>query len=130
MDAPPHVLNWQAGWLLVLAGFATGAVIGLSFHREDFLGGYNSFRRRLVRLGHIALAALGMMNVLFAVSPWPHPGSLTSRGASLAFVIGGVSMPAACFLTAWRQGFRHVFVVPVTALVLAVVFTLAGGGGR
>lgn len=130
MDAPPHVLNWQAGWLLVLAGFATGAVIGLSFHREDFLGGYNSFRRRLVRLGHIALAALGMMNVLFAVSPWPQPGSLTSRAASLAFVIGGVTMPAACFLTAWRQGIRHVFVVPVTALVLAVVFTLAGGGGR
>ena len=69
MNAPPHVLNWQFGWLLVLAAFATGAVMGLSFHREDFLGGYDSFRRRLVRLGHIALAALGMMNVLFALCP-------------------------------------------------------------
>src|SRR5215212_8323408 len=128
MNAPSHVLNWQAGWLLVLAGFATGAIIGLSFHREDFLGGYNSFRRRLVRLGHIALAALGMINVLFALSPWPAPGTSLSRGASLCFVIGGVAMPGACFLTAWHQRFRHMFVVPVTALVVAVVLTLAGGG--
>ena len=111
-----------------MAGFATGAVIGLSFHRDDFLGGYNSFRRRLVRLGHIALAALGIMNVVYSLSPWPAPGSWMGIAASLCFVAGGITMPAACFLTAWRQGFRHVFVVPVTSLVLAVVFTCLGGG--
>ena len=127
MHPPPHVLNWQFGWLLVLAGFATGAVIGLSFHREEFLGGYNSFRRRLVRLGHIALAALGMMNVLFSLAPWPTPGSWSGGAASLCFIVGGVAMPAACFLTAWRPGFRHVFALPVTALVLAVLFTCFGG---
>jgi hypothetical protein len=127
MPAPPHALNWQFGWLLVLAGFATGALMGLSFHREDFLGGYNSFRRRLVRLGHIALAALGLMNVLFGVSSWPPPGTWMSDAASFCFLLGGVAMPAICFLTAWRQGFRHIFAVPVTALVLAVVFTWLGG---
>jgi len=126
MNAPPHVLNWQFGWLLVLAAFATGAIMGLSFHREEFLGGYNSFRRRLVRLGHIALAALGMMNVLFAISPWPAPGSWSAGAASLCFVVGGIAMPATCFLTAWRPGFRHVFALPVTALVLAVLFTCFG----
>src|ERR671920_2018040 len=123
MNTPSHVLNWQYGWWLVLAAFATGAIIGLRFHREDFLGGYNSFRRRLVRLGHIALAALGLMNVLFGVSSWPPPGTWMSDAASFCFVLGGVAMPAICFLTAWRQGFRHIFAVPVTALVLAVVFT-------
>ena len=128
MNAPFHVLNWQYGWWLVLAGFATGAIIGLSFHRDDFLGGYNSFRRRLVRLGHIALAALGIMNVVYSLSPWPAPGSWMGTAASLCFVAGGITMPAACFLTAWRKGFRHVFVVPVTSLVLAVVFTCFGGG--
>jgi hypothetical protein len=50
----------------VLLAFATGAGLGLFFHRDDFLGGYNSFRRRIVRLGHIALAALGMLNVIFS----------------------------------------------------------------
>jgi len=127
MNGPSHVLNWQCGWWLVLAAFITGAVIGLSFHRDDFLGGYGSFRRRLVRLGHIALAALGIMNVVFSLSPWPVPGTWMATAASLCFVAGGVAMPAACFLTAWRKEFRHVFAVPVTALVLAVVFTTLGG---
>jgi hypothetical protein len=127
MNAPTHVLNWQCGWWLVLAGFVTGAIIGLSFHRDDFLGGYHSFRRRLVRLGHIALAALGIMNVVFSLSPWPAPGSVLGAAASICFVAGGVTMPAACFLTAWRERFRHVFAVPVISLVLAVIFTCLGG---
>jgi hypothetical protein len=128
MNAPSHVLNWQIGWWLVLAAFATGALMGLRFHREDFLGGYNTFRRRLVRLGHIALAALGIMNVVFSLSPWPVPGTWLATSASLCFVAGGISMPVVCFLTAWRTGFRHVFALPVTSLVLAVVFTWLGGG--
>lgn len=127
MNAIPHALNWQAGWALVLGAFATGALMGLGFHRPDFLGGYGSFRRRLARLGHIALAALGMMNVLFSLSPVPAAGTWQGEAASLAFVVGGVTMPAVCFLAAWREPFRHVFAVPVVALVLAVVFTLAGG---
>ena len=127
MNAPTHVLNWHVGWWLVLAGFGTGAVIGLRFHQDDFLGGYNSFRRRLVRLGHIALAALGIMNVVFSSSPWPVAGTWSGTAASVLFVAGGISMPAACFLTAWREEFRHVFAVPVGALVLAVVFTILGG---
>lgn len=127
MHAPAHPLNWYAGWWLVLGAFLTGALIGLAFHREDFLGGYGSFPRRLLRLGHIALAALGMMNVLFSLSPWPVPGSWPARAASVCFVAGGIAMPVACFLTAWREGFRQVFALPVLALVLAVVFTLIGG---
>ena len=71
MSGPTHVLNWQLGWWLVLLAFVTGAGLGLFFHRDNFLGGYNSFRRRIVRLGHIALAALGMLNVIFSYSPWP-----------------------------------------------------------
>jgi hypothetical protein len=50
-------MNWYGGWALILAAFAAGAGIGLLFHREDFWGGYASWRRRLARLGHIALAA-------------------------------------------------------------------------
>src|SRR6266540_3922856 len=54
MAGPTHVLNWQFGWWLLLFAFVTGAGLGLFFHRDDFLGGYNSFRRRIVRLGRIA----------------------------------------------------------------------------
>ena len=121
-----HVANFYAGWAMVLAAFVTGAGIGFFFHREDFWGGYGSFRRRIVRLGHVALAALGMINVLYALCPWPVVGTWAERGATACFIVGGVAMPGVCFLTGWREGFRALFFIPVTALIAAVTFTLLG----
>lgn len=112
---------------MILTAFFGGAIIGLFFYRENFLGGYASFRRRILRLGHIALAALGMINVLYGLSPANSEPSLESHIASLGFIIGGVTMPAICFLSAWRVGFRHLFFIPVSALIIAVIQTLRIG---
>jgi len=117
-------MNWYFGWALILTAFLTGAILGLFFYREDFLGGYASFRRRILRLGHIALAALGMINILYGLSPAAAQSAPEARIASLGFIIGGVAMPAVCFLTSWRVGFRYLFFVPVIALVVAVIGTL------
>ncbi len=92
-------LNWLIGWCLVLAGLLSGSVLGLFFHREDFLGGYGSFRRRLFRLGHIALVALGMLNVLFSISAAPLGTGWVASMASVAIIVGGLTMPLMCFLT-------------------------------
>ena len=121
-----HPLNWTFGWSLVLAAFLTGAILGLRFHDETFLGGYTSFRRRITRLGHIALAALGIMNALYGVALWPAVGSWQASVAGVGLMIGGVAMPAVCFLCAWRKPFRHLFFIPVVALLAAVVAILAG----
>jgi hypothetical protein len=121
-----HAANYFAGWGMVLGAFVTGAAIGLFFHRPEFWGGYASFRRRLVRLGHIAMAALGMMNVLYSLCPWPAEGRWNASWAGALWIVGGLTMPAACFLTGWRECFRHLFAVPVAALVGAVVLTLVG----
>ena len=126
MPAPFHVWNWLAGWSLLLVAFVTGAGLGLFFHEDNFWGGYTSFRRRIVRLGHIALAALGMVNLLFALSPWPDQSHWQAMPASAGWVIGAVSMPAACFLTAWTKILRPLFVIPVVSLVAAVILTLWG----
>lgn len=122
-----HELNWAFGWGLILSGFVTGAGIGLFFHREDFWGGYDSFRRRIVRLGHISQAALGMMNVLYGLSPWPASASWEAQAASYCFVGGGIAMPVVCFLSGWKKPFRHLFFIPVALLMLAAWFTLSGG---
>ncbi|MEI6082782.1 MAG: LapA family protein [Verrucomicrobiota bacterium] len=114
MNATPVTLNWFVGWWLILAGFASGAVIGLFFHQEKFLGGYGSFRRRLLRLGHIACAALGMLNLIVAVAPVMSP----------LLAVGGVLMPTVCFLTAWKAQCRHLFAIPVLALVAGVVVVM------
>jgi hypothetical protein len=119
--------NWYFGWSLILTAFVSGAILGLFFYREDFLGGYASFRRRVVRLGHIAMAVLGMINILFSLSPIVSEPSLRTRVASAGFMIGGVTMPAVCFLSAWRPRSRYLFVIPVAALVIAVIQTLRVG---
>lgn len=117
--------NFLAGWSLILAGFLSGACLGLAFHRDDFLGGYASFPRRLLRLGHIAAVALGSLNLLFALSPLPV--TAITRCASLTWIAGAVAMPVVCCLTAWRPALRRLFPVPVALLVTAVVCTLIGG---
>lgn len=118
-----HQLNVIAGWSLILASLVSGAAIGLGFHREDFLGGYGSYRRRLLRLGHIALGALGLVNVVYGLSPTPGGASGIAGALLLA---GAIAMPAVCFLAAWRQPFRHLFFVPVTLLIAAVLLVLLG----
>ncbi len=120
-------MNWYFGWSMILTAFLTGAVLGLFFYRENFLGGYASFRRRILRLGHIALAALGTINVVYGLSPVASEPSVRTQIASLGFIIGGITMPAVCFLTAWRVGFRHLFFIPVSALIIAVIETLRIG---
>jgi len=121
------VVNWYFGWAMILAAFVSGAFLGLFFHREDFLGGYESLRRRLVRLGHIALAALGMINILYGLSPVASHSPSQGEIASLGFIGGGLGMPAVCFLSAWRSGFRYLFPIPVALLIIAVTETLRTG---
>lgn len=124
---PIFPCNWLVGWGLVLVGLLSGSLLGLFFHREDFLGGYASFRRRLFRLGHIAFVALGLLNVLFSIAAAPVGTGWEAALASGGFIVGGVAMPLMCFLTGWRETFRHGLAVPVAALLFAVTATMLGG---
>jgi len=118
--------NWVFGWGLMLLAFFAGAVLGLFFYREDFLGGYASFRRRIFRLGHISLAALGMLNVLYGLTPHTVVLPPLHQLASIGLMAGGWTMPAVCFLTAWRAGLRHLFFIPVICLLIGVGAILYG----
>lgn len=124
MDANLHLF---AGWLGLLAGAVTGALLGLGFHRSDFLGGYDTFRRRLLRLGHIACFGMGFLNVMFAlsVSAVP-PAAPWATWASRGWLIALVTMPSCCALTAWRPPLRHLFPIPVGATLVGIIALLAG----
>lgn len=122
--------NLLAGWIGFLLGFAAGAVPGLFFAGEAWLGGYGSWRRRLVRLAHVSFFGLGFLNVLFALSVW-HLGLPADAPrlawASLLLVCGLGAMPAVCYLSAWRRGFRHLFFIPVTCAAVGVALFLWEG---
>jgi len=112
----PNVLF---AWSWVFCGLISGAVIGLFFHRRDWLGGYDSWPRRMVRLGHISFLGTGLLNLGFGLSVVVHQVSPQPRFASAAFIVGAVTMPLVCFLSAWKDRWRHLFFIPVASLLLA-----------
>jgi hypothetical protein len=120
----PHSLNFLGGWWLLLLAFVSGAIVGLGFHREDFLGGYSSFRRRLLRLGHVACAALGLLNILYGLSPVAVGHSSLQALPGALLLAGAVAMPSVCFLAAWKPPFRQLFFLPVGLLLSAVILIL------
>jgi len=120
-------INEAFGWVWILAGLLSGLVLGMFFQRDDWLGGYGSFRRRLIRLGHISFLGLGILNILFALSlPRLHLEGTALTLAARALVAGGVTMPLCCGLMAWRRGLRLLFGIPVLSLVLGVSLIVRG----
>ena len=118
-------INLFWGWVGILAGVVSGAIIGLFFHREDWMGGYDSYRRRLTRLGHISFFGLGMVNILFGVTTAVIPLSANLvHEASRCFLIGAATMPCCCFLSAWRKPMRHLFPIPVVATLAGLILLL------
>lgn len=109
-------------WMWFAAGAISGASVGLRFWRGDWLGGYASWPRRLIRLGHIAFFGTGLLNIAFALTIG-HVATIDSSLAaagSVLLTVASIGMPLVCFLAAWRQPLRHLFVVPVLALSAAI----------
>lgn len=126
MNPTLNHLNLWAAWIGILLGMLSGALIGLFFHRDDWLGGYGAWRRRLLRLGHISFFGIALLNLAFA-NTVSVAGAQTPVLAAWSLVAGAVLMPTICFLAAWRRGFRHLFFLPVLSLISGAVGLLAGG---
>ena len=111
-------INLLLAWIWILLGFISGMVMGLFFHRENWLGGYASFQRRMYRLGHISFFGLGGLNLMFCFSVQHF--MLAGAGihlASLAFVVGAVAMPMCCVIMASFPKATMIFAVPVVSLI-------------
>ncbi|MFZ0303856.1 MAG: hypothetical protein WAL75_14300 [Terracidiphilus sp.] len=119
--------NLIGGWLGMLAGVLSGAFAGLFFHQENWLGGYGSYPRRMTRLGHISFFGLGLVNLIFAATVqqlFLRPAYLSI--ASWALILGAITMPICCFLSAWRKPFRHFFPIPVVSVAVGILAILIG----
>jgi hypothetical protein len=123
-------INFLVAWVAILAGLLTGTAMGLFFHDADWMGGYGSWRRRLTRLGHISFFGTGFLNLALVLSVehlgWDGPPPVASAG----FLLGAATMPVVCFLSAWRESFRHLFFVPVASLIVAAADLLLRGLSR
>ena len=117
--------NLILAWFWILLGFTSGMVLGMFFHGENWLGGYASFKRRMYRLGHISFFGLGVVNLLFCltVQNFSLAGPLI-HFASLAFIVGAISMPVCCVIMARFPKAHLIFAVPVVSLIAGGILTL------
>lgn len=126
MNAHALQLNLVLAWLWILFGFLSGLVLGLFFHREDWLGGYTSFKRRLYRLAHISFFGLGAVNFLFYLSAQQFSGASPTfvTTESWAFIVGAVTMPLCCLIMAHAPRARMLFAIPVISLIAGGLLTV------
>jgi len=119
-------INLYAGWIGILLGFVAGAVQGLLFHKEDWLGGYVSWQRRMIRLGHISFFGIAFVNLTFAFTFFHLKPAESCVLPSRLFIVGAAGMPLVCYLSAFRKFFRHLFFIPVLSLLAGTGFFIFG----
>lgn len=110
-------LSIAAGWIGILMCFLTGMLMGLVTMNDAALGGYASKQRRYLRLGHIACAALGIVNILAGLcAVYGHVSPLTEE----CFLIGLITMPLVCWITMWVPKAFFLFPIPSISLFAGV----------
>ena len=120
-----QLFSLYVGWLSLTGGIVSGALMGLFFLRENWLGGYGSHQRRLIRLAHISFFGLAFLNLAFAGTVGVVPfGERLASIISLCLAIGAVTMPLCCILCAWKKSLRVFFPIPVGSLLVAVALIL------
>lgn len=113
------MINSIAAWIGFAGGCISGAVTGLFFHQQDWLGSYTSWPRRLIRLAHISFFGIGFLNLGLGLTCKSF--GFEAPVASILMLIGAVAMPAVCYASAFRPAFRNLFFIPVISIMAAII---------
>ncbi len=117
-------INLLAAWIGMLLGALFGAVQGVFFHKEEWMGGYGSWKRRMTRLGHISFFGIAFINIAFVVTVYVAEIENQAAIPSVLFIIGAIGMPLICYLSAIIKNFRHLFFIPALSVIVGVVYLL------
>ena len=117
-------INLYAAWIGMLLGGIMGAIQGLFFHQEEWLGGYGSWIRRMMRLGHISFFGIAFINIAFALTANVLGFEQDIYIPSILFIIGAVGMPLICYLSAFKKAFRHLLFIPALSIIGGIVSLL------
>ncbi|MBI9069762.1 MAG: hypothetical protein JEZ09_20870 [Salinivirgaceae bacterium] len=110
-------INLHAAWIGMLLGGLFGATQGLFFHKEEWLGGYGSWPRRMMRLGHISFFGIAFINIAFAFTAKSLGIDQDVALPSALFLIGAIGMPLICYLSAFIKPIRHLFFIPALSII-------------
>jgi hypothetical protein len=116
----------------MVLGILSGATIGLwafagPFPTPKGHTNYTDLPRRMVRLGHIALIALPMINILYGqyIDSIPLSDSIKMIG-SRGMIICMIGVPLFLFLGSLYLPFKYVEVIPVSAGFIALAIMSYG----
>lgn len=118
------ITNLHAGWVGIFLGCVWGAVQGLFFHNDDWMGGYTSWSRRMLRLGHISFFGIGLINLSFGLTVEVLGIKNGVSAASWLLIAAAVTMPLLCFLSAFRKSFRHLFFIPAGSVIAGIALLM------
>ncbi len=113
------MINITAAWIGFALGCVSGAVPGLFFHKQDWLGGYTSWPRRLIRLAHISFFGIGFLNLGLGLTC--HVLGIEAHAASILMLVGAVMMPTVCYASAFRPAFRNLFFIPAGSVLISTL---------
>ena len=112
-------INIYAAWIAFLFGGVSGAIPGLFFHSETWLDGYSSWARRMIRLAHISFFGIGALNLAFAVTVRAMDVQSVMI-ISILMIVGLITMPLVCYLSAWKMFFRNFFFIPASSVIVSI----------
>lgn len=113
-------LNLHTAWIAFLLGCIAGAIPGIFFYNANWLGGYSSWKRRMIRLAHISFFGIGALNLAFALTVYILEIESGLMSVSYLLIIGVITMPIICYLSAWNIFFRHLFFIPAISVILGI----------
>ena len=123
----PDLFNLSVAWIGILFGLASGSLLGLFFHREEWLEGYGSWRRRLLRLGHISFFGIAFLNLAFVFSTSRLKPETPLWIPAICFALAEFTMPSICFASAFWKPARVLFPIPVISLLVGTLALVREG---
>ncbi len=117
-------INLYAAWIGILLGSIFGAIQGLFFYKEEWLGGYGSWERRMTRLGHISFFGISFINIAFVITANNLSIDQEVFIPSTLFIIGAIGMPLICYLSALKKVIRHFFFIPALSIIGGIISLL------
>jgi hypothetical protein len=75
----------------------------------------------MLRMAHITFFGFGVLNLAFGLTCRVLELRPVPALPSVLLIVGAVTMPTVCYLSAWRPEFRRMFVVPAAAVIIAAI---------
>lgn len=120
--------NITFGFVWINAGILLGAPMAMAFLRSDWLGGYGSLDRRLLRLSHVAFIMLSLLNVIYGYALETGAIEISwQRAASFHLMAGSIVLPLV--LLAGIRVRRVLWLLPVPFLQIFAA-TVSAAVGR